>query len=183
MDTNTENSRFTSAIYDLASLTESGQPQTLYAINYNGVLSDNFFVEGQYSKRDLIVGKNSGGKDPSEIYGTLLLDLNSGQRRYWSPTFCGAGAPSCPDKERNNENYLAKASWFLSSPNLGSHDMTLGYDHFEEFNLEENHQSASDYRFTPRAPTCSTRRRRHHETVGFLSICRPATARLFYYQP
>jgi hypothetical protein len=185
MSTDTENSRFTSAIYDLASLTPSGQPQTLYSLNYNGVLSDNFFVEGQYSKRDLIVGKNSGGNDPSEIGGTLLLDLNSSSRRYWSPTFCGAGPPSCPDKERNNENYLAKASWFLSSPKLGSHDLTFGYDHFEEFNLEENHQSASDYRiYTSRANLFDTDGDGITETVGFPSILPSGNRRAyFYYQP
>jgi hypothetical protein len=44
-----------------------------------------------------------------------LLDLNNGSA-HWSPTFCGSGPPVCPDKERNNENnYLVKASWFLSS--------------------------------------------------------------------
>jgi hypothetical protein len=134
------------SIMDTRSLSNREDPEKLFAINYNGVITENFFVEALYSERDMTIGIGSGGLDPDPIYGTLLLDLSRSSRRYWSPTFCGAGPPECPDKQRNNSNYLAKGAWFLSTENLGSHDVTFGYDHFEEFNLEENHQSASDYR-------------------------------------
>jgi len=185
IDQATENDRFTSAIYDLASLTNREDPQELYAFNYNGVLSDNFFVEAQYSKRDYIIGIGSGGTDNSEIGGTLLLDLNNGSRRYWSPTFCGSGPPVCPDKQRDNENYLVKASWFLSTPSLGSHDLTFGYDHFQEFNLEENHQSASDYRiYTSRANLVDDNADGIPDRVAFPSILPSGNRRAyFYYQP
>jgi hypothetical protein len=185
VDEATDNSRYTANIYDLASLVDREDPQELYAFNYNGVFSDNFFVEAQYSRRDYILGIGSGGLDTSEIGGTLLLDLNRSSRRYWSPTFCGAGPPVCPDKQRDNENYLAKASWFVSSPKTGSHDLTFGYDHFQEFNLEENHQSASDYRiYTSRANLFDTDGDGITETVGFPSILPSGNRRAyFYYQP
>jgi outer membrane receptor for ferrienterochelin and colicin len=177
IDSATENDRFTTNIMDLRSLTDREDPQELWSVNYNGVLTDNFFVEAQYSKRDYIIGIGSGGTDTSEIYGTLLLDLSRSSRRYWSPTFCGAGPPACPDKERNNENWLAKGAWFLSSESLGSHDLTFGYDHFQEFNLEENHQSASDYRiYTTGAIVTSD------PIVPIISNANPRRA-YFYYQP
>jgi len=76
------------------------------------------------------------------IYGTLLLDRSRSSSRYWSPTFCGV----CKTKERDNKDYLAKATWFLSSQEWGSHDVVVGYDSFTDKILEENHQSGSDYR-------------------------------------
>ncbi|MCU0234641.1 MAG: carboxypeptidase regulatory-like domain-containing protein [Thermoanaerobaculales bacterium] len=165
------------SIMDTRSLTNREDPEKLWAVNYNGVLHENFFVEALYSERDMTIGIGSGGLDPDPIYGTLLLDLSRSSRRYWSPTFCGAGPPECPDKQRNNSNYLAKGAWFLSTENLGSHDLTFGYDHFEEFNLEENHQSASDYRIYTTSSYITS-----DPIVPVISPVNPRRA-YFYYQP
>jgi len=142
----TTGDRFTANIMDLRSLTDRKDPQKLQAVNYTGVLTDNFFVEAQYSKRDYSIGIGSGSKFNDVIFGTLLLDRSRSSRRFWSPTFCAPGTPACPEKLRNNKDWLAKGSWFLSTPAVGTHDVSFGYDSFEEFNLEENHQSGSDYR-------------------------------------
>ena len=142
----TTGDRFTTNIMDLRSLTDRKDPQKLQAVNYTGVLTDNFFVEAQYSKRDYSIGIGSGSKFNDVIFGTLLLDRSRSSRRFWSPTFCAPGTPVCPEKLRNNKDWLAKGSWFLSTPAVGTHDVSFGYDSFEEFNLEENHQSGSDYR-------------------------------------
>ena len=142
----TTGDRFTTNIMDLRSLTDRKDPQKLQAVNYTGVLTDNFFVEAQYSKRDYSIGIGSGSKFNDVIFGTLLLDRSRSSRRFWSPTFCAPGTPACPEKLRNNKDWLAKGSWFLSTPAVGTHDVSFGYDSFEEFNLEENHQSGSDYR-------------------------------------
>ncbi|MFZ5789054.1 MAG: TonB-dependent receptor, partial [Acidobacteriota bacterium] len=177
IDSTTNNGASFGSIMDLRSLTDRSDPQELWSVNYNGVLTDNFFVEAQYSERDYLIGVGSGGKDPDPIQGTLLLDLSRSSRRYWAPTFCGAGPPACPDKARNNENWLAKGAWFLSSEDLGSHDVTFGYDHFEEFNLEENHQSASDYRIYTTSALIDG------ETI--LPVISPVNPRraYFFYQP
>jgi hypothetical protein len=61
--------------------------------------------------------------------------------RYYTPTFCGV----CEDQERNNENILAKASYFLTTEGTGTHDFVAGYDTFEDIRFAINHQTGSDF--------------------------------------
>jgi outer membrane receptor protein involved in Fe transport len=126
-------------VMDLRSLDDRETPQQLMAFNYSGVLSDNFFVEAQYSARQFtFVG--SGADSTDLIDGTLLMSQSNGYF-WWSPMFCGV----CGDENRDNANYLVKASWFLSSPSMGSHDVVFGVDRFEDKLLSNNHQSGSDW--------------------------------------
>jgi hypothetical protein len=105
------------------------------------VITDNFFVTAQYSERQFtFIGSGAPTRDLLE--GTLLLDRSRGNSRYHSPTFCGV----CDDEERDNENLLAKASYFLSTERLGTHDISAGYDTFNDIRKANNHQSGSDYR-------------------------------------
>lgn len=127
-------------ILDLASLNDRSLPQELMAFNYTGVLTENFFVEAQYSERNYTF-ENSGSKFTDRIFGTLLVDGGSGER-WWSPTFCGV----CSPEQRDNENLLAKASWFLSTESLGSHDVSFGYDTFNDIRIANNFQSGSNFR-------------------------------------
>jgi hypothetical protein len=127
-------------IIDLASLVNRSTPQELKALNYSGVFTDNFFVEAQYSKRKFTF-ENSGSQFTDLIKGTLLVDGTTGNR-FNSPTFCGV----CRPEGRDNENKLIKGSWFLSTGNLGSHDVSAGYDTFSDVRTADNHQSGSDFR-------------------------------------
>jgi hypothetical protein len=76
------------------------------------------------------------------IDGTLLLDANTGQRG-WSPTFCGR---PCGFKERNNESWLGKGSYFLSTRATGNHSLVGGFEEFHQKRNENNFQSGSDLR-------------------------------------
>ncbi len=133
-------------IMDLASLDTSRQlPQELLAANYTGVLSNSFFVEAQYSKRKFtFIG--SGGDSQDQILGTVIRDNQYG---YYSnsPTFCGV----CDPEKRDNEDYQAKASWFLASQALGSHDLQAGYDSFNDMRFSNNYQSGSNFVYWPTA--------------------------------
>jgi hypothetical protein len=127
---------------DLASVYTRQLPTDLASANYTGVLSDNFFVEAQYSKKTFQF-LNSGAAYTDEIKGTLLIDLALGNSyRYWSPTFCGV----CGPELRNNEEYLAKGSYFLSSASAGSHDIAFGIDYFNDIRKVNNYQSGSNFR-------------------------------------
>jgi outer membrane receptor for ferrienterochelin and colicin len=128
-------------IMDLRSISDRETPEELLAFNYNGSLTSNLFVTAQYSEREFTF-INSGSRFTDRIFGTLLLDRSRNNARYWSPTFCGV----CRPEQRNNENYLAKASYFLSSESLGTHDLVVGYDAFNDIRVSDNHQSGSDYR-------------------------------------
>jgi carboxypeptidase family protein len=125
---------------DLASNEKRKTPQDLYVVNYTGVLRSNLFVEALFSKRHFsFIG--SGATSTDLIDGTLMVD-NARGLRWWSPTFCGI----CTPERRDNEDYFAKASYFLSTPTAGSHNMTFGVDSFNDIRFANNHQSGSDYR-------------------------------------
>jgi hypothetical protein len=114
-------------------------PATLIALDYSGVLADNLFVEGQYSKRR---GENvgSGGRSRDLIEGTPMYDNTNGYLGH-APLFCAV----CSNAEAGNEDSLAKASYFLSSAKLGSHDIVVGYDRYKDTARLNNHQSGSDW--------------------------------------
>jgi outer membrane receptor protein involved in Fe transport len=137
---NSDLGNFFGTILDTRSINDRTLPQDLTAVNYTGVWSANFFTEAQYSERNFTF-ENSGSRFTDRIFGTLLVDGPTG-RRYWSPTFCGV----CRPEERNNENTLLKASYFLSSEALGSHELIAGYDSFSDIRAADNHQSGSDFR-------------------------------------
>lgn len=149
--TDETNNRFGN-IVDLRSLTNRKLPNWLETAHYNGVLTSNVLIEGQYSRRyfAFIGGGGPKGELPANgvvptsnstfIDGTLLRDLAT-FRRMWSPTFC-----ACDPKTRNNKDYLAKVNYFLSTRSMGSHNIVAGYDDFHELRHENNFQSGNDFR-------------------------------------
>lgn len=128
-------------IMDLASLVKRQTPQDLISANYTGVIGPNFFLEGQYSRRQFTFS-GSGARFTDRIRGTLMLDQSRANARFWSPTFCGV----CGDEERDNRNVIVKASYFASTGRAGSHNIVGGIDVFDDERLANNHQSGSDYR-------------------------------------
>lgn len=126
-------------ILDLASIYDRSIPESLTAINYNGVLTDNFFIEAQYSKRTLKF-VDSGSRFTDLEKGTVIYDMSYGYT-YESPVFCGV----CGPEMRDNKSYLLKGSWFLSTPSMGSHDLVFGYDEFVDIRESNNYQSGSNF--------------------------------------
>jgi len=127
--------------FDLASVYTRQLPQDLKAANYTGVLTDNFFVEGQYSEKHFTF-QNSGSPYSDLERGTPIADLNNfGLAPFYNSPIFGAISP----EKRDNRDYLGKASWFLSTPGLGSHDIVLGYDQFEDMRSSNNYQSGSSW--------------------------------------
>ncbi len=127
---------------DLDSLVPARQlPQEILTVNYNGVLSNSFFVEGLYSRRKFTF-ENAGSPYTDLIKGTIIRDLSRSRARYNSPTFCGV----CDPESRDNRDYLVKGTWFLSTGSLGSHNIVSGYDNFSGQRKANNYQSGSNYR-------------------------------------
>jgi hypothetical protein len=128
-------------VMDTRSLYVQDQPQDLLSLNYNGVLGTKLFLEGQYSQRHFSANiGGSGSTDP--INGTLLIDLSRGNAfRYWAQTFC-----VCNKDDRDNDEFLAKATYFLSTDRSGAHNIVFGYDRYNDRRTADNHQSGSDYR-------------------------------------
>ncbi|MEO8197453.1 MAG: TonB-dependent receptor [Thermoanaerobaculia bacterium] len=130
-------------LVDLSGLATRSLPNTLLAANYSGVLSSSFFVEAQYSERAFNFDP-SGGTDPSFSGGTPIFDFTNGVI-YNESIFCGI----CADggDERKNRDYLAKASYFLSTKGSGSHDLVFGVDVFDDIRTSNNYQSATNFIF------------------------------------
>jgi hypothetical protein len=127
-------------VVDLRSLAPYQRPKSLISVNYNGVVSDNILLEGQYSRMN---DKFTNGAESRDIIdGTLLVDDDAGVRG-WSPTFCGS---PCPPKERNNKSWLAKGSYFLGTGAMGNHSLVGGVEEFRQLRNENNFQSGSDFR-------------------------------------
>jgi hypothetical protein len=126
------------AIMDLRSLENRDLPQNLYSVHYTGIFGSNFFLEGQFSKRDFTF-ENAGATSRDLIEGTQLINQQTGAS-WWSPRFCGVCAP----EERSNESFVVKASRFLST-NRGSHNVVFGYDYFNDIRTGENHQTGSGF--------------------------------------
>jgi outer membrane receptor protein involved in Fe transport len=136
-----ENGNFFPPIMDLASLVNRKTPQDLLSMNYTGVLGSRFFLEGQYSRRQFTF-EGSGSRYTDPIRGTLMLDQSRGNSRFWSPTFCGV----CDDEKRDNQDIVAKATYFASTGSVGSHNVVAGFDMFDDKRFANNHQSGSDFR-------------------------------------
>ena len=131
----------TAASMDLRSLDNRQLPEDLSTGSYSGVLSSHFFVEARLSDRHFsFIG--SGAPTTDLIQGTLLLDGQRNNTRFWSPTFCGI----CTPETRDNTDAYAKGTYFLSTKSGGSHNMVFGYDLFNDKRFANNHQSGSDYR-------------------------------------
>jgi hypothetical protein len=135
------NNFFTSRqIVDLRSVSDRETPNSLQALHYSGIISNNFLVEGQYSqKKFAFVGGGAAGSD--RIEDTVVIDI-ANTWRGWSPTFGAAEA-----KRRDNEDLLLKATYFLTSKSLGTHTLIGGFDEFHDTRREDNLQSGSGFRF------------------------------------
>jgi outer membrane receptor protein involved in Fe transport len=139
---NDETNNFFGNILDLDSLVPTRSlPNSLFALNYTGVITRNLMVEAQYANKKFAF-ENSGSRFTDRINGTLLVDTNL--RRFHSPTFCGV----CTFEERNNDSWLGKGTYYLDTPNLGSHSIILGVENFAEERIANNHQEGSDFRIS-----------------------------------
>jgi hypothetical protein len=121
-------------------------PNTLFALNYNGVLSSNFFVEAQYSEKEytFLGGGSRWVDDPAlgGYDGTLMPDRSRGLNRFWSPTFRYQEG----GEQRDHELYTLKGSYFLSTDSFGTHELKAGYEYFDEVRNVNNWQNGSEYR-------------------------------------
>jgi len=118
---------------------ERSLPMDSLALNYTGVLTESFFLEGQYSARNFTFADSGGTGKDDPINGTEIIV--SGYGGAGAGTFCG----ECGDEERNNENWLVKGSLFLGGSS-GTHDLVFGVDSFNDQRLSNNYQTPSGFR-------------------------------------
>jgi outer membrane receptor protein involved in Fe transport len=138
----TTNNSFGTVI-DSKTFYDNANDEDLYSFNYTGVITPKWFVEAQYSKRELaFIG--TGARTQDQYAGTPIWDRSRGQARFNSPTFCAVCGTGL--ELRNNWNTLFKTNYFLSTEKTGSHNLVAGFDVYKEMRKNDNYQSGSSYR-------------------------------------
>jgi len=134
-------------IMDLASLYDNSTDQHLYTGNYTTILTNNFFVEGQYSRK-ISATMDTGSRFTDLVKGTFISDrsrlIGTDNPRFNSPTFCAVCGGGWLE-HRDNWDWFVKATYFLSTKSLGSHNLVAGFDNFKEWRKNDNWQSGSQY--------------------------------------
>ncbi len=139
----TNNNSF-GTIMDPASLYNNGTDFGLKVFNYTGVLSNELFVEGQYSNKTMVT-TGTGSTFSDLVKGTPIWDRSRGQARFNSPTFCNVCGGGWLE-HRDNWDAFGKVNYFLSTGKAGSHSLVAGVDRFREQRKNNNWQSGSTYR-------------------------------------
>jgi outer membrane receptor for ferrienterochelin and colicin len=144
--TNVANNRF-GTIMDNASLYDNSTNQYVYTANYTSVLTNNLFIEGQWSKK-ISATMDTGSRFTDLIRGTPISDrsktIGTANPLFNSPTFCAVCGGGWLE-HRDNWDYFAKVSYFLSTNRTGAHNLVAGFDNFKEWRMNDNWQSGSQY--------------------------------------
>jgi hypothetical protein len=132
------NFAFDRSVLSTTALMPRSIPSSLLALNFNGVLSRNFFLEAQYSRRRSSV-EQGGPRTADRVHGTFVFANDRG---------AGFGAPAISGEPANhfdNDSWLIKASYLLATPHLGEHDLRLGYERYRESSFTEFDFSRSGF--------------------------------------
>ena len=132
------------ASIDPRTLVSRTLPNDLFVANYNGVLTSNLFVEAQFSQKTQ--GFRGTGGTSTDIHDSPFMSLGltglpSG-RHYNAPYF-----DSNDPEDRNNRQYTASLSYFLSTGSLGRHDVKVGGEQFTSWRTGGNSQSSTGFVF------------------------------------
>jgi hypothetical protein len=130
---------------DAATLVTRQLPNQLFVANYNGVLTPQLFVEAQYSQKEFGFRGTGGTSTTITDSPFLALGLTGGipnQSHYNAPYFS-----SLDPENRDNQQYSAALSYFLSTGNIGRHDLKAGFENYTSSRTGGNSQSATGYVF------------------------------------
>src|SRR6202011_617783 len=141
---------------DLRSINTAGvkNPNNFKTLHYNGVITNNFLIEGDWAKK-YFAFVNFGGSTPAHqanptaaylAEGSPLIDQLVTGVTANAPYFCG----SCGAELRNNKEWEIKGRYFLGTKGLGTHNVSFGYDQWAEQRLSNNFQSPTDFRYDVR---------------------------------
>src|SRR5688572_7724035 len=101
---------------------------------YNGVITNNFLVEAQYSEVNYEF--DSLGGDDTDLYTGTPIQLAAPGFNTWTnaPYFCG----TCTTDIRNNDTLHLTGSYFLGTQSLGNHAFRFGTQRWHETRLSDN---------------------------------------------
>jgi hypothetical protein len=118
------------------------QPTSIWVASYNGVLTPNLFGTVQYSEKKFKF-EGPGGSDTNLVTGSPFFSATTFPTYHFHAPYFDLTDP----ENRNNKEFNASLSYFLSTSSLGSHDIKGGYNLYESIRTGGNSQSPTSYVF------------------------------------
>ena len=129
---------------DTSTLVTRQTPNRLFVTNYNGVIGSRTYVSGQFSQKKFGF-RNAGGTStaladsPFRTRGALGVPASL---HYHAPFFS-----ALDPEDRDNKQYAASVTYFLTTRGTGTHNLKAGGERFTSSRVGGNSQSATDYVF------------------------------------
>ena len=125
----------------------SSRPNHGASAFYSGVLTSNLFGEARWSKKVFrFVGV--GGTSTAFVDSPMRTSTTRFPGITISGTYNAPYFDATDPEDRDNKQWFAAASYFLSRPTWGSHDIKGGYERFVDTRTGGNSQSATSYSFS-----------------------------------
>ena len=124
-----------------------GFPNNFLSAFYNGVITNNFLVEAQYSEVNFEF--DSLGGDDTDLYTGTPIQLAAPGFNTWTnaPYFCG----TCTTDVRNNDTLNLTASYYLGTRSLGTHSFRFGTQRWHEVRHSDNFQTPTGFYIVSRS--------------------------------
>ena len=123
----------------------AGSPRRSVAGNYSGVITDSFFVEAQYSQRNLeFLDSGARTTDRSRHHRQPGRCRRGTRRSSWpQPGVLRRVRPRRDPRQQGLHHQGLVVP--VPSPKWGSHDIRFGYDRFHDQRFSNNYQSGSGF--------------------------------------
>jgi outer membrane receptor protein involved in Fe transport len=135
-----------STVLDPSSLTTSSTPNSLFAVNYNGVLGSKYFATAQFSQKKF--GFRGGGGTSTNILDSpfrtrgIAPGVPSNGFFYNAPYF-DANDP----EDRNNRQLTGSIARSFATKRTGTHDVKGGAEYYVSTRTGGNSQTSTGYVF------------------------------------
>jgi hypothetical protein len=116
---------------------EPSFPNDRFVANYRGVLSPRLFADLRASRKTF--GFRGAGGSSQNLNDSPIIGLS--QLVHYNGNYFDATDP----ENRNNYQVAGSLSYFLSTANLGSHDIKGGFEVFNSYRTGGNSQSSTGY--------------------------------------
>lgn len=116
-------------------------PTDLFVANYNGVITSNLFASLQYSQKTFKF-ENFGGTS-TDIHDSPFFSLTLSPFAHYGQPYFDANDP----ENRDNDQWAGSLSYYLSTANLGTHDLKVGGEWFTSISKGGNSQSPTNFVF------------------------------------
>ncbi len=165
-----------SATIDKAAFISPSTPNRLAVLSYTAALSPRVLVTAQYSRKHFAT-EGVGGTSTS-IADSPFLTRSGTQYQYNAPLF-DARDP----EQRNNRQFTASASYFLSHRRFGSHELKGGFESFMDTRVGANSQTSTGYLFTTNFKTDAAGTPILDAGGRLIPVFTPGTSRLAWWLP